>query len=169
MTAAAPTFPPILLPSVNIFITLCGISLGALIRGISTGWGQYLTSRGTSYSGSEILCVCVCVCARVRVCAPLLNCTVSFWGCSSRWMNGCRALVKWYWLGRTKLLGEKPTPFPVSHKSHFIWQWEQTWVSILRGQWLCAPAMAPPPPIHTVLGRFHPFYRPWRPLRWVDI
>ena len=32
MTAAAPTFPPILLPSVNIFITLCGISVGALIQ-----------------------------------------------------------------------------------------------------------------------------------------
>jgi len=32
MTAAAPTFPQILLPFVNIFITLCGISVGALMR-----------------------------------------------------------------------------------------------------------------------------------------
>ena len=30
MTAAAPTFPPILLPSVNMFITLFGISVGCL-------------------------------------------------------------------------------------------------------------------------------------------
>jgi len=32
MTAAAPTLLPILLPSVNIFITLRGISVGALTR-----------------------------------------------------------------------------------------------------------------------------------------
>jgi len=50
MTAAAPTFPPILLLSVNIFITLCDISVGSLISGISTGWGQYLTSSSASYS-----------------------------------------------------------------------------------------------------------------------
>ena len=37
MSAAAPTFPAILLPSVNRFITLLCISVSALIRDISTG------------------------------------------------------------------------------------------------------------------------------------
>ena len=40
-----------------------------------------------------------------------------------RWMNGYRAMVEWYWQGKTEVLGGKPlTTVPlVHHKFHADW------------------------------------------------
>jgi len=39
-----------------------------------------------------------------------------------RWMNGYGALVKWYWQGKTEVMGEKLSQWHfVKHKSHVEW------------------------------------------------
>ena len=59
-----------------------------------------------------------------------------------RWMNGCGALVEYYWQGKIKTFRENPGPVPlctpqIPYRLDYKW----TWVSVVRGTGLTVEAI----------------------------
>ena len=68
---------------------------------------------------------------------------LSFWEEEHVDEDEYRAVVEWYWQGKTELLGEKPVPVSLSPPqiSHGL-AWDRTLASAVRGRWLTAWATA---------------------------